>query len=104
MQLGGALPGPVIAQIVHVDAVDHVRDSPLPRHLMELRKQLVFAMEAAVAVVLYILRIFELARGDDFVTDTPVSSELLGSALVRRGERCRIGGDRQRLFSQRRGG
>jgi len=89
-----ALAGAVVAQIVAIDAVDHRGDSAGARRVIEAGEQLVFAMEAAVAIVLDVVGIVELARLDVFVADPVFAGKRLGIALVRFGERCGIGSDR----------
>ena len=100
MNLRRALTRPIIAQIVDIHAVNHVRDAPLASHFIEPGEQFVLAVETAVGTVLDVIRILKLARGDVFVPESLLARELLGIALVRFGKRCGIGRDRDRPVAQ----
>ena len=92
MQLRGPLPRPIVAQIVDIHAVDHMRDAALARDRVEAREEFVLAVETPVAIVFHIFRILELLRGDVFMPDSPNLREILRVALVGLGQGSRIGG------------
>ena len=97
---GGVLAGPVIAQVVHIHAVGDMLDAALARHDFQAREEFVLAMETAVRIVLYVVRIIELARLDVFVAETAFARESLGVALVRFGDGSGIRGNGQRILAQ----
>jgi hypothetical protein len=100
VQLRGALTWPIIAQIVDIHAVNHMRDSPLASHFIEPREQFVLTVKTTVGTVFDVIRIVELARLDVFVPESLLAREVLGIALVRFGKRCGISGDRDRSVTQ----
>ena len=83
MKPGRTLPGTIIAQIVLVHAVNDVRDAPFRADLLQNGEQLVFAMEAAIGIVLHVVRILKLVRLDILVPDSKLAGEGLGVKLVR---------------------
>ena len=100
MQLGGALPGTKVAEVVDVHTVDHMRDAALAGHFVEPGEQFVLAMKAAVGIVGDVVGIIELPRRDVFVTDAVLAGEGFGIALVGFGKRRRIGRDRDRFTAE----
>ena len=99
MKLGRFLTRPVVAQIVHIDAIHDVLEPTLTRHRFQPVKQFIFAMETPVRVILDVLRIFKLMSDDVFVPETAVAGELFRIAFVRLRYRRRIGRDRDRGFA-----
>ena len=97
----GGLARPVIAQVIYVDAVNDVLEAALAAHLFQSREQLVLAVEAAVGIVLRIIRVGELAGLDVFVGDAKLRGERFGIALVRFRNGGGIGRDRQRSGAHR---
>ena len=85
VNLRRALTRPIIAQIVDIHAVDHVRDAPLASHLVEPGEQFVLAVEAAVGTVLDVVRIVELARLDVFVPESHSRANSSASRLCDSG-------------------
>ena len=65
----GVLARTVVAQVVHVHAVDDVLVAALAAHTSQAREQLVLAVEAAVRIVLHVIGIVELVRLDVLVRD-----------------------------------
>ena len=101
MQLRCSLAGPIVAQVVAIHTVNHVRNAPLPRDLVEAREQLVLAVEAAVGIVGDVVGIIELVRFNVFVTDAVVAGKLFRVALVGLRKRRRIRGNRDGVIAQR---
>src|ERR1700736_5849779 len=93
MQFGRFLTRPVIAEIVLIYAVNNVHDTALASDPVEPREQLVFAMETAVRVVLYIIRVIEFMRLDIFVRNGELIHESFGIAFVGFGDGSGISGD-----------
>jgi len=84
MQLRRPLPGPVVAEIVDVHTINDVRDAALGAQRLELREQLVLAMEATVNVVLDIIRIVEF-KGSSARAGSGFTCELMASRLCDSG-------------------
>jgi hypothetical protein len=90
---GGVLSRAIVAEVIEVDAVDDMANGALAAELFEAGEKLVFAVEAAVGAVADVVRVVELVGLDELVSDAELSRKGLGVALVRPGERRRIGGD-----------
>ena len=87
------LPRTEVTEVVNVHAVDHMRDATLAGYFIEPREQLVLAVKAAVGIVGNVIGIVELVGLDVLVRHAELADEGLGIALVRLGQRGRIGGD-----------
>ena len=98
--LGGILARAIVAQVVQIHAVDDVFVAALAAHLRQAREQFVLAVEAAVRVVADVVGIVEFVGLDVLVRDAEALDEGLGIALVRLGQRCRIGGHGDGVRSQ----
>ena len=94
MKFRGILPRAIVAEIVHVDAVDDVRNSTLTPDLLQAFEKLVLTVEAAIGVVLEIIGILEFVRRNQLVPDAELPGELDGVALVRFGDRGGVGRNR----------
>ena len=100
MQFGGALPRTKVTEVVDVHAVDHMRDTPLLRHLVEPGKQFVLAVKAAVGIVSNVFRIIKLMSNNVLVADAVLAGEGYRIALVGIGQRRRVRRDRNRVAAQ----
>ena len=98
---GGALSRTVVAQVVHIHAVDDVLEAALTPHRFQAREQFVLAVEAAVGTVAHVVRVFELARLDILVDDAEACHEGLRIALVRFRQRGGVRGDGHGVGAQR---
>ena len=90
---GGALAGTVVAQVVHVHAVNDVAVAALAADFVEAREELVLAVEAAVGRVAEVVGVVEFVGLDVLVRDSELRDEGFGVALVRFGKGSRVGGD-----------
>jgi hypothetical protein len=97
---GGTLAGTIVAQIVFVHAVHDVGVAALAADPFENREQFVFAVKAAVRIVLHVVGVFELVRFDVFVADSELPGEGFGVSFVRCGYGGGIGGDRDNIVAQ----
>jgi hypothetical protein len=91
----------VIAEVVHVHAVNDVVEGALAPHLFQPREQLVLAVETAVGIVPRVIRVLEFAGFDVLVSDAELRDERLGIAFVRFRNGSGIGRDRQRSGTHR---
>jgi hypothetical protein len=96
---GGALAGTPVAEIVDVDAVDNIRDPAFLAHFIQAGEEFVFAVEAAIFVVLYVFGVIEFEGFDVFVADVEVAGELFGVAFVGLGDGGGIGSDGDGVFT-----
>lgn len=99
MGFGGALAGTPVAEIVDVDAVDDIRYPAFLAHLIQTGEEFVFAVEAAVFVVLYVFGVIEFEGFDVFVADLEIAGELFGVAFVGLGDGGGIGSDGDGVFT-----
>ena len=97
----GVLARTVVAEVVHVDAVDDVLVAALAAHLFQAREQLVLAVEAAVGTIAHVIGIVELLGRDVLVDDAEAFHEGLGIALVRFRKRSGIRRDGHCIGAQR---
>src|SRR5258705_5432056 len=94
MQLRGSLPRTVVAEVVDVYAVDDMHNAALASDFVEPGKQLVFAVEATVGVIGYVIGIIELAGSDVLMANAVFASKGFSVGFVRFGVRVGVRGDR----------
>ena len=82
MQLGGALPRTVVAEIILVYAVNDVAITTFRRVGFQPDEEFVFAVKATIFVVLDVIWIFKLESVDVFVVKTAFARELFGIAFM----------------------
>ena len=100
MLISGASAGAEVAGVVEIAAVEDRCESSLAGDLCQSSVQLVFAVEAAVRVVLHIIGVVHLARVDELVRDPDLSRERLRLFYLRRRHRGRDARDCERLFAE----
>jgi hypothetical protein len=78
MAAGGAAAGTEVAGVVEVAAVEDGVEASLAGDGLQLTVELVFAVEAAVGVVLHVVGVIHLARVDAFVSDADCAGKFGG--------------------------
>ncbi len=99
----GCASGPDVerrAAVIGVAAVGDVVEAALARECGEPAIQLVFAVEAAIALVGAIRRILELARRDHFVADADARRERTRRIELTAGDGRRVGGDGESVSTE----
>src|SRR5260370_16632538 len=85
MKLRSFLPRPVVTKVVDIHAVDNVLDATGCAQCVQLSEQFVLAMEAAVRIVLDIIRVVEFVCFDVLVLNPTLTRERPGIPLLRFG-------------------
>ncbi len=84
--LCGSLPRTIIAQVIHVHAINHVRNPARFRHFIQTLKQFVLAMKTPIRMIRQVKRIVKLFCFDIFVTDTVLARNSSAARLCDSGK------------------
>ena len=99
MLLRRLLAGTIIALVIKVYAISTGVEPMFGAVALHHRKQLIFAVEAALRVVADVVGVFQFLRLDHLAWDPLLFGEPQGIFKLRSRQRRRVGDERQHIFA-----